>query len=176
MKRYISLFFIVIICFLLQTAVFQNFKLANVVPNFMLVVTASSGFMYGRKFGMYSGILCGVLMDFMYGDIIGVNILIYVLVGYINGKANKLYFKDDLSIPVFSLAISDMIYNILYYAISFLLRGRLNILSYLRNLILPEIIYTVVVGLVIYKFMHYIENKMYPPVEVPLTDNGADKY
>ena len=60
---------------------------------------------------------------------------------------------------------------------SFLLRGRLNIFLYLRNLILPEIIYTVVVGLVIYKIMHRIEDKMYPPVEVPLTDNGAtDKY
>ncbi len=176
MKRYISLFLTVIICFLLQTAVFQNFKLANVVPNFMVIVIASSGFMYGRKFGMYTGILSGVLMDFMYGDIIGVHILIYVLVGYMNGKGNKLYFKDDLSIPMLSLAVSDLIYNVLYYAFSFLLRGRLNIFSYLRNLILPEIIYTVVMGLIIYKLMHRIEDKMYPPVEVPLTDNGADKY
>ena len=128
MKRYISMFLIIILCFLLQTTLFQNLKIANVSPNLLIILISSYGFMYGRKFGMISGILCGIMSDFIYNDIIGIYILIYVLAGYINGSAHKLYFKDDMSIPVFAIALSDLFVNTLFYTFSFLLRGRLDIL------------------------------------------------
>ena len=127
--------------------------------------------MYGRKFGMISGILCGIMSDFIYNDIIGIYILIYVLAGYINGSAHKLYFKDDMSIPVFAIALSDLFVNTLFYTFSFLLRGRLDILVYMKNIILPELVYTVIIGVIIYKILNKLEDKMYPPVEVPL-DSG----
>lgn len=171
MKRYISMFLIIILCFLLQTTLFQNLKIANVAPNLLIILISSYGFMYGRKFGMISGIMCGILSDFIYNDIIGIYILIYVLAGYINGSAHKLYFKDDMSIPVFAVAVSDFFVNILFYTFNFLLRGRLNILVYMKNIILPELVYTVIIGVIIYKILNKLEDKMYPPVEVPL-DSG----
>lgn len=168
MKRYISMFLIIIICFLLQTTLFQKIQLANVVPNLLIILIAASGFMYGRRLGMYTGIICGILSDFLYSDVIGMCILIYVLIGYLNGAAHKLYFKDDLSIPVSAIAVSDLIFSVLYYIFNFLLRGRLNILSYLKDIMLPELVYTVIVGVIIYKILYNLEEKMYPPVEVPL--------
>lgn len=168
MKRYISMFLMIIVCFVLQTTVFAKLKLTNIMPNLLVILTAASGFMYGRKLGIFSGFFCGVFIDLLYGDVVGISIFIFALIGYMNGAANKLYFKDDLTVPLAAIALSDIIYGILFYICNFLMRGRLDILSYVIHIIIPEMIYTVIIGIIIYKFMHWLEEKMYPPEEVPL--------
>lgn len=166
MKRFISIFFMVMIAFLLQTTILQWIRLLNVIPNLFVVLTATAGFMYGRKFGVYTGFLCGVIIDLMYKEVIGICIFIFVVVGYLNGAANKLYFEDDLSIPLAAIAISDLLYGLLYYICMFLMRGRFQIFSYLMDFMIPEAMYTVLFGIFIYKFMHWLEGKLYPPEEV----------
>lgn len=173
MKRYISMFILIVVCFLLQTTLFQSLQIANVIPNLLLVLVAASGFMYGRMMGMCSGILCGLLMDCLYSNVIGLGILMFVIIGYINGMANKLYFKDDMSIPLSAIVISDFIYGIMYYMFNYMLRGRLDFVSYFKGVILPEAVYTVIVGVLLYKFLHWLEDKMYPPVEIPLEIPGV---
>lgn len=168
MRRYISMFLLLIVCFLLQTTLFQYLKIANVLPNLILVVTAISGFMYGRRLGMFSGILCGLLVDLLYGSVIGINVLIYTVIGYANGSANKLYYKEDYIIPVLSIAASDLVYGILFYICHFLLRGRLNLLFYLRSIMIPEMIYTVIIGSIIFLFVKWLDRWIDPTVEVPL--------
>ena len=54
MKRKITIFFILLITFLLQSTVFPRIFPVLVVPNLMTVVTSSFGFMRGRKEGMWS--------------------------------------------------------------------------------------------------------------------------
>ena len=172
MKRYLSMFLLIIVCFILQTAIFPYFQLLHTMPNLLVVLTAASGFMYGRKLGMYTGFLCGMFSDCIYGDVIGISILIFVVIGYINGMANKLYFKDDLSIPITAIALSDFLYGLLYFICFFLLRGRFSIFQYIVGVMVPEAIYTVVLGILIYKLIYWLEEKIYPPEEVPLKQEG----
>ena len=96
-KRYLSIFFMIVFCFLMQTTVLSHFKLTNIIPNLLVIMTSASGFMFGRRYGMFAGVICGGLMDLIYGDVVGVCIFIFVLIGFFNGLANKYYFKDDLS-------------------------------------------------------------------------------
>lgn len=168
MKRYISMFLLIIVCFLLQTSIFPHLKLTNIMPNLLVIVTAAAGFMYGRKLGIFTGFFCGAIIDLIYGSVVGICIFIYVLIGYGNGMANKLYFKDDLAVPLLAIAVSDLAYGFLYYICNFMLRGRLGIFSYLIQIMIPEMIYTIALGVFIYKFMHWLEEKMYPEQEVPL--------
>ncbi len=172
MKRYISMFFLAVAAFLLQTTLFQKLKLANVSPNLLVALISAAGFMHGRCFGMYVGVVCGVLSDFMYGDIIGICIMIYAFIGYVNGSLHRLYFKDDMVIPMIALAASDFLYNILYYIFNFLLRGRLDLIAYIRILILPELVYTVLLGIIIYKVLHKLEEKMYPQADAMPPSGG----
>lgn len=168
MRRYISLFFLIILCFLLQTTLFDRLELSNIKPNLLIIITAASGFMYGRKYGLFTGFLSGALIDLQYNEVVGICIFIFVLVGYANGLANKLYFKDDLSIPLFAIAMSDLVYGMLYYVCYFLLRGRLEVLQYMVGIMLPEVLYTTLMGILLYKFIHWLDGKLYPPEEVPL--------
>ncbi len=156
------------LCFLLQTTVFVHIELIGIIPNLLVAVTCIAGFMYGREAGMFAGFICGFLFDFMYNDIIGVCIMIYVIIGYINGAVNKFYFKETTTIPLIAVAISDVAYGIMYFIFKFLLRGRLDLPVYLVQIIFPEVIYTTIIGLILYKFMRWLDNKLYPPAKVPL--------
>ena len=74
-----------IILFLLQTTLFDALSIGNVVPNLMVVITSAAGLLYGEKAGMFSGVVSGMLIDFMYSDTIGLCIFIYALIGFLNG-------------------------------------------------------------------------------------------
>ena len=48
-KRYLSIFFMIVFCFLMQTTVLSHFKLTNIIPNLLVIMTSASGFMFGRR-------------------------------------------------------------------------------------------------------------------------------
>ncbi len=156
MKRFLIVTLEIIILYLLQTTVFQWFLLAGVTPNLLLILTVSIGFMRGRKEGLIVGFICGLLIDLTYGDVVGVCALIYLLIGYLNGYANKIFVKDDFTIPFILIGLSEFMYFFLYYTLEFLLRGKLNIIYYFIHIGLPKMVYTVVVALLLYRLLNMI--------------------
>ncbi|BBF42235.1 rod shape-determining protein MreD [Lachnospiraceae bacterium KM106-2] len=154
MKRFICMIFLIVICFLLQTTVFQAIALANTVPNLLLILIVAIGYMSGKVEGMFLGFFCGLIVDCMYGQVIGISALLYMLVGYLVGICNKIYYRDDLTVPIILVAASDLIFNFCYYVLVFLLRARLNFLFYFRRIMMPELVYTVFVSIVVYKLIH----------------------
>lgn len=160
MKRIIIAFFIIAISFLLQSTVFQAIAIADVVPNILLIVTVFIGYTRGRKRGLACGLVCGLLTDIYFESVIGFCGLLYMGIGYLNGYAHKIYFRDNYTMPVLLVAVSDFIYGFCYYVFMFLLRNRRDFFFYLRRIILPELIYTVVVSIVLYKVLHAIYSRL----------------
>ena len=56
MKRKAVTFVIILVCFLLQSTVFDRLSIGNVSPNLLVIVTAPFGFMRGQK-GLPAGFL-----------------------------------------------------------------------------------------------------------------------
>lgn len=76
MRRKITVFLIIAVCYLLQSTVFQALSFASISPNLMIVVVSAFGFMRGKKkdcglafsqdffryfYRKYFGILCTAL-------------------------------------------------------------------------------------------------------------------
>lgn len=161
MKRLLVYIIEILICFVLQSAMFHYVALADIMPNLLLILVVSTAWMRGRIPGMMVGMFSGLLVDLMYGSyIIGLYALIYLIIGYFIGFTNRYYSNDDYTLPIFIVGISDFIYGFFYYVFEFLLRGRLNFLYYLRRFIFPEIIYTVAVSVFLYKLLHMINNRL----------------
>ena len=156
----VVLFIEIIISFLLQTTVFQWFKLAGTVPNILLILTVSYGFLKGRKAGLFVGIACGLLIDFMYGDLLGISAIIYMVIGYANGYIGKIFNKEDRIVPIVLTGFSQFAYFILYYTFNFLLRGKVNIFFYFINIGLAEIVYTTLAAIVFYRLISYVHKKI----------------
>ncbi len=160
MIRKIAVFFIITLCFLLQNTLFQALALASISPNLLIVVTSSFGFMRGRREGMWIGFFSGLLIDIFYGDVIGFYALIYAYIGYVNGMFRKMYFPDDIKLPLMLIAASDLLCNIVVYLAQFLLRGRFQFMYYMQHIMLPELVYTALVAIVLYFIILKINQKL----------------
>ena len=68
MLRKIIVFALIIICFILQCSVFDGLALAGIIPNLMLILTSSFGFMRGEREGLLIGFFCGMLSDIFFGS------------------------------------------------------------------------------------------------------------
>ncbi len=86
MKKNIILFLVILASFILQTTLFQVLDFGGISPNLLMIVTASYGFMFDKKYGMVTGFFCGLLMDIFYGSVLGFYALIYLYIGAANGS------------------------------------------------------------------------------------------
>ena len=149
MRRKLAVFLIITVCFLLQSTLFQMLSIASISPNLLIVVTSSFGFMRGRKEGMWIGFFSGLVLD-----------IFFAYIGYVNGFFRKRFFPDDIKLPLILIAASDFSYNILVYLFLFFLRGRFRIDYYLLNIMLPELVYTILVTIVLYFVILKINKKL----------------
>ncbi len=156
MKRFLYMTALILVCYLLQTTVLQKIALANVVPNLILIIVVAIGYIRGKIEAMFLGLFLGLLVDCQYNRLIGVCGLIYMLIGYLVGLCNKIYYRDDYTIPFLLVGLSDIFYNFLFYILNFLLRNRTNLPYYFYKIMLPELVYTVLVSFLLYKLIHVL--------------------
>lgn len=150
MRRKISVIIIVIICFLLQSTLFKALSFASISPNLLIVVVSSFGFMRGRKEGLWIGLFCGLLLDIFFGQILGFYALIYMIAGYINGMFRKIFYPDDIKLPMILILGSDLAVNLMIYLFLFLPRKKIHLGYYLFHIMIPEMVYTLVITIALY--------------------------
>lgn len=156
MKRFIITTLLIFMCFLLQCTVFHTLAFGGIVPNLLIVLTASFGFMRGEKTGLLIGFFCGLLVDIFFGNSIGFYSLLYMYIGYANGKFSAIFYPQDIKLPIALILGSDFFYGLVCYVILFLLRSRFDFRYYFMNIILPEIVYTIVVTIFLYPLILWI--------------------
>lgn len=171
MRRKITVFIIIAVCYLLQTTLFQALSFASIAPNLMIIVVSAFGFMRGKKEGMYIGFAVGILLDIFGGNLLGIQALLYMYIGYFNGCFRKLFYPEDIKLPMLLIAGSDISYNLLIYFFFFLFRNRFEFHYYWLHIILPELIYTMVVTI----FLYMIILKMNQRLEV-IEKRSASKF
>ncbi len=160
MRRILITAILILVCFLMQCTVFHALDFGGIVPNLLIVLTASFGFMRGEKDGLLIGFFSGLLVDIFFGSVIGFYALIYMHIGYVNGKFCTIFYPEDIKLPMILIVCSDFLYGIICYTTLFLLRGRFDFSYYLVHLIVPEIVYTVVVTLFLYPVILGINNRL----------------
>lgn len=126
----------------------------------MIIVTSSFGFMRGKREGMMVGFLSGLLIDIMFSDLIGFYTLIYTVLGFANGFFRKIFYDDDIKLPLILIATSDFLYGNIVCIFMFIMRSRFNYFYYLKSIIFPELIYTILVTLVFYQLILQINKKL----------------
>lgn len=159
LRKFITIF-LILICFLFESAVFNHFSLAGIVPKLTIILTSSFGFMRGEKEGMVIGFCCGLLSDIFFSDVLGFYALILTYIGYINGKFSRIFYPEDIKLPMALIVVSDLSYGVLCYILLFLLRGRFDFPYYFTRVILPEALYTIVVTVFAYPVILKINQKL----------------
>lgn len=160
MLRKIIVALFVLVCFVLQCSVFGHLAFAGIIPNLMIVLTASFGFMRGEKEGLVIGFFCGLLSDIFFGGFLGFYALVLMYIGYLNGKFSRIFYPEDIKLPIALIVTSDLSYGMLCYILLFMLRGRFQFTYYFAHVILPEVLYTIVVTLFLYPLILKVNGKL----------------
>lgn len=146
----------VIIGYLLQTTLFKAISLAGIVPNILIILTSAFGFMRGKNEGMLIGFFAGLLIDIFFGPLLGFYALVYMFIGYLNGFFRRIFYPEDIKLPMILIGASELLYCFICYVFLFLLRGRMHFGYYFLHIFLPDIVYTILVTLIIYKGILFV--------------------
>lgn len=153
---------ILIISYLIETTFASTLQLGNIIPNLVIIIVCMFSLLRGRRQGLIFGFFAGLLIDLFngYENVIGINALLYMYVGFINGIFNDIIYLHNFHIPIVSVGLSDMAVSLMTYFITFLIRNKLDLIYYFKNIIIPEIIYTVFVTLLLYKVLLVVYEKL----------------
>lgn len=157
MKRVISYGLLILVFFLVQNNIFAASSLILTVPNLLMILVFSFGFIRGSLEGMLIGFFCGLLNDLFFGSTIGFTALMYSVLGYGMGLIGNLYYTDFVNLPLLLCLFSILIYHIGIYIFAFLINGYGSFGSYLANVALPELLYTGVMTLLLYPLIRRVE-------------------
>ncbi len=160
MKKTITAVLIVWMAFILQSTVFSRINLGGYIPNLLIIVTACFGFMEGDLAGLLVGFGCGMLMDVFFGSFKGFYALIYMHLGYLNGKFINIFYPEDVKLPLVLIISTDLLYGLSCYVFLFLLRGRFDFGFYFGHIIFPEMLMTILISLIVYPLILMIHNRL----------------
>ena len=151
MKQALLNVLLILLAFTVQHCVFPLLPFLAATPNLLLILTFSFGFIQGKTSGRIFGLLSGLLMDLFYSGPFGFYSLILIYIGYFNGIFTKYYYEDYITLPLILSVFNELVYCMYIYVFRFLIRGRLNLPYYFWHLMVPEIIFTVVTTLLVYR-------------------------
>ena len=92
MKRIIIDILLILICFVLQTTLFPMLHLTSTMPNLLIILVSCTGFMQGKREGLFVGFAAGLLMDIFSFDVFGFYTLVYMGIGIANGVLNNFFY------------------------------------------------------------------------------------
>lgn len=160
MRRFLFNFLFIITLFVFQGTIFQSLSVGRITPNLLLILTVSTGLMRGRKSGIIIGFASGILLDIFCGTNIGFYAMVYMYLGYFAGCFNKIFYPEDIKLPVVYIALSDLFFGFVCYVFLFLLKGKTDIGYYFLHICLPECAYTAIVTIILYPIIFLINRSI----------------
>lgn len=151
---------IILLAFLAQTTLKRFIPNLNISPNLLLIITFSIGLLRGRTDGMITGLICGLLMDTFGGGVLGYFTLIYMYIGYINGILSKVLVSDIVLLPLALCLINEACYHIYVYVFGFVLRRKFDFWAYFDQIMMPELILTLLSTIVLYGIILLINRRL----------------
>ena len=146
---YISLIFVFIFIYLLQSVFFVNFTIAGVMPNIVVILALFIGLFIGRS----RGIIYGIFMDLWIGKNIGITSVCLAIVGIIGGTFDKNFSKDSRIVILLIGAFCTIVYEVLLYVLQgVFFQISVEVIPFLKILAL-ETIYNIFIIIIIYPIM-----------------------
>lgn len=156
MKRKICELIVILFFYLMQVSVARAISIADISPNWLIILPVFFGFFCGKNDGMFVGFFSGIMYDLFFSGLFGFTALVFVYIGYFSGFFYQKYEIREILIPLALVITADFGYGFISYIGNFLLYNRLNVGYFVSRFILPEVVYTALVSLVIYHPIHYI--------------------
>lgn len=144
---------IIFLNFILQTTLFPLLAIRGIFPNTGLIIVTSYALLRGSKPGAIVGGFTGLLMDIFFSKMIGFYTLLYLVIGLLFGRSQKTFYRENYLLPVIFCTASTILFQAVLYITGFMFRGEGNILYFLFSILVPELVYTAIVTIIVYRIL-----------------------
>jgi rod shape-determining protein MreD len=118
--RVLRLAVLIVVVVIVQVAVFPHLRLFGVVPDLGLLVAVAVGYQEGPEWGALVGFCAGLGYDLFLETPLGLNALVYALVGYGVGVIEGGLFRSPRWLPSFLGAVAGLAAGLLFIGIAVL--------------------------------------------------------
>ena len=144
---------IIFVNFILQSTLCPLLAVRGIFPNTALIIVTSYALLRGSKEGAIVGGFTGLLMDIFFSRMIGFYTLLYLAMGLLFGRSQKNFYRENYILPVIFCGVSAVLFQAVLYITGFLFRGEGNIVYFLFSMLMPELVYTAVVTVLVYRIL-----------------------
>ena len=162
MKRKAGELILIMAFYLLQVTLGNVIEIGGIKPNLLIILPVLFGFLHGKNEGMFVGFFAGFMYDIFFSGLFGFSSLVFVYIGYFSGVFYQKYEETEMLIPLGLLLAGNFSFGFLSYIGNFLLHNRLNVMYYVSRFILPEVVYTLIIAVVLYKPVAFLNKKLEP--------------
>lgn len=153
----------VFILYFLQVNFFSWFTIAGIKPNLFVIFILFIGLFGNRSMGIIYGAVCGLILDLIIEQKVGVNMIGLAFIGMISILFDKNFSKDSRMTIMLMVLSTTIIFEIISYIMNYMLYSiNVEIFKFIEILIV-EVIYNVIITIIIYPFIqrcgYYIENE-----------------
>lgn len=164
-KAIINIILIVITYFLyfLQSNFFSWFTIAGVMPNLFVILILFIGLFSSRTMGVGYGLVVGIILDFILGKQIGMNMIGLGLIGLLAALFDKNFSKDSRATIMFMVLGATIVFEVIVYFINVIIfSSNIELINFIKILSI-EVIFNLIITIIIYpliqKFGYYMENE-----------------
>lgn len=153
-----------IIIYFLQANVFSNLTIAGVKPNLFVIFILFIG-LFGNNFlSLLFGIVCGIFLDSLYSEVIGITSAMFCLIGFVATWFDSLWSKDEKISIVIMVFIATFVFEFgSYFLNSVVLEFEMEIKPFFKILALEElynVLLTIILFGIIKKIGYIMERKL----------------
>ena len=154
--KWFKLFLLFIFCFVLQTTVGDWLKIFDVGPDFVIIMIVAIAIKYGPATGCFWGFFAGFMQD-IYAPVewLGAHTIAMTVLGFVVGQLEERFLTLNLPAKTAVLAIGFFVCDMIYFLLTGLEKDVVTSLFFSKTV--PECLYTVVVGAVVF---HLSSGKM----------------
>lgn len=146
----ICLILVFFIIYVLQISVFSNFTIAGVKPNLFIIFILFIGLFANQILGISFGVVCGLIIDLLYGKVIGTAAIMLCIIGYLGAYFDENFSKDNKLTIIIMVAGATFIYELgVYFLNSIILDFSREYLNFIRIAII-EVLYNVLLTILLY--------------------------
>ena len=136
----------------LETTVVVNINLFGILPDTIVAATVAIALVKGGIKGTVYGASCGMLIDILFGSVLGLHTIAYMLIGFFASRFSREYYADNLVFPALAAFVSYFIKELII-AVSLIIQNvSFSKSSLFLRFLLPAAVLTALLTVPMYYF------------------------
>ena len=124
-----GIFISFLLIYFLQINFFSWYNIAGIQPNLFIILALFIGLFIGKFYGLIIGIIMGFLLDMLMVNMIGTNMLILGLTGFLGGIYDKNFSKEKLITFILMVAGTTILCEVIVYIMQLFFLKKLKLCS-----------------------------------------------